>query len=271
MHKGPTKDINNVKAMIKLLLECGDKAPTFVAKDLNRLPPVSFDSLDVSALLGRLQKLEGEMTALRKSVMCQAKFTEDIQLVTSEMDSRMSAISTVQEASSSTPTMSTVPVPQEVRSENLWTQVVRRGGKRKAPYIEPNSSQAQKQPQERPHPKKKPGIVGTATVGKIQAVKTKKVNVFATRFDPDLDSTILQECLKERLNDSVKCRKIERENARFSSFQVTALCNEVNELYAPDIWPDGIFVRRYYEPRKQGSVTLLEEKSQRESESQREP
>lgn len=39
---------------------------------------------------------------------------------------------------------------------------------------------------------------------------------------------------------------------RFSSFKISAECNDVNEMYDPDLWPEGALVRRYYEPRRVG-------------------
>ncbi len=74
--------------------------------------------------------------------------------------------------------------------------------------------------------------------------------MFATRFDPDLDAETLSVYLKEKLGREVNCLKIGPENRRFSSFRVSAECREVNEMYNPDLWPDGALVRWYYEPRK---------------------
>ncbi|KAJ8389659.1 hypothetical protein AAFF_G00115350 [Aldrovandia affinis] len=44
--------------------------------------------------------------------------------------------------------------------------------------------------------------------------------------------------------------KIETAQSRFSSFCVTAECNDVAEMYDPQLWPAGSFVRRFYEPRR---------------------
>ena len=96
---------------------------------------------------------------------------------------------------------------------------------------------------------KRTGITGTSTGGNIRAVKTKLVSVFATRFDPSLDADTLCDYLKEKLGREVKCRKIESAYIRCSSFHVCAECGEVAELYDHQLWPDGCFVRRYYEKR----------------------
>ncbi|KAJ8415300.1 hypothetical protein AAFF_G00422800 [Aldrovandia affinis] len=69
------------------------------------------------------------------------------------------------------------------------------------------------------------------------------VSVFATKFDPNVDADTLSDYLKEKLGREVKCRKIETAQSRFSSFCVTAECNDVAEMYDPQLWPAGSFVR----------------------------
>ena len=143
-HKGPSRDVNNIKTSIKLLLECGDKVPAFVAKELDRLPPVGFDNIDVSALLGRLIKLESEMAALKQSMQTQVKAAENIQNVAVTMDTRMTAVekkaiaqkpgsedfpdlgATADDVAS---TLKTLP---EGPSQTPWSEVVRRGRRMKA-------------------------------------------------------------------------------------------------------------------------------------------
>ena len=98
---------------------------------------------------------------------------------------------------------------------------------------------------------KKPyGIVGTCPEGNIQAVKTKRVSVFATKFLPDLDAETLTNYLKEKLHHDVICQKMDTAQNRYSSFKVTVECDKVEDVYEPQIWPHGVFVRRFFEPRK---------------------
>ena len=76
------------------------------------------------------------------------------------------------------------------------------------------------------------------------------VKVFATKFDLSVDVNTLSEYLKMKLGREVTCSKIETTQSRFSSFCISAECNDVAELYNPQLWPVGSFVRRYYEPRR---------------------
>lgn len=64
--KGEDKNKKNLKDMIKLLKETDpEKQPLFVAKELNRLPPVTFDHVDVTRLLKDITLLKNELQSLR--------------------------------------------------------------------------------------------------------------------------------------------------------------------------------------------------------------
>ncbi len=97
---------------------------------------------------------------------------------------------------------------------------------------------------------KRSGVVGTSAGGNIQTVKTKLVSVFATKFMPDLDADTLSNYLKVKLHREVTCLKINTAHGRFSSFKISAECNDVKELYDPGLRPEGAFVRHFYEVHK---------------------
>ena len=57
-----TKKQKNIQDIYLLLQEKGTaKIPQFVALDLSRLPPITFDSIDVTSLLVQLQTLKTEV------------------------------------------------------------------------------------------------------------------------------------------------------------------------------------------------------------------
>lgn len=37
---------------------------------------------------------------------------------------------------------------------------------------------------------------------------------------------------------------------QYSSFKVTVECDKVGDMYEPHLWPDGVFVRQFYEAHK---------------------
>ena len=54
--KGNQKDVNNIKSCLKVLNECGENIPQFVSHYLDELPPVTFNNMDVSNLLGKMER-----------------------------------------------------------------------------------------------------------------------------------------------------------------------------------------------------------------------
>lgn len=133
-----------------------------------------------------------------------------------------------------------------------WSRVVKDG--RRLKQVSENPAHRSPTPRTVKTParygRKKTGIIGTGVVSNILAVKTKMVKVFATKFDLSVDADTLSDYLKMKLNREVSCRKIEATQSRFSSFCISAECNDVAELYDPQLWPAGTFVRRFYEPRR---------------------
>ena len=62
------KDANNVKSCLKLLNEVGEDVPRFVSYHLDDLPPVTFNSLDVSCLVSKIERLSAEIASMKNAV-----------------------------------------------------------------------------------------------------------------------------------------------------------------------------------------------------------
>ena len=73
--QGLQKD-NNVKACLKVLNKCGKDFSRFVSFYLDELPPVTFSSIDVSALLGRIEQLNKEVSGMKKMMESQVGVCE---------------------------------------------------------------------------------------------------------------------------------------------------------------------------------------------------
>lgn len=277
-HKGLQKDTNNIKACLKVLNECGGNVPRFVSHYLDDLPVVGFGSMDASALLGRVETLSREVIAMRKALEQQTNVCENLRTSTEIIDRRVAEI----EQSRSAPGVDmrecasgerAVGAPSSaVLEETLdqtddnepadyhasareWTTVVKEGRRVKhmpQPAVEKKPS-AFRAPARRE--RKKTGVTGTSTASSIQAVTTKLVSLFATRFNPALEAETLCDYLTGKLNNkSVTCRKIASTQSRYSSFHVVAECNDVAALYDPELWPAGAYIRRYYEARRPGGA-----------------
>ena len=239
--------------------------------------------MDVTALLGRIISAENTVSQLKTAVERQAKNNEDFQSIAQTLDERVrnvelrgknddtmplviSSSHLVKQSNQtvpntvemSKPTATQPLIPDEAAVQQTpWSKIVRDGHRRRVvpENNSPNSAEGTHRQSSAKTMKKKPmGIVGTATGGNVRVVRSKMVNVFATRFDPDMEASDLVEYLKDRLGRNVECTKIATERKRFSSFHIRAECNTIDEMYAPDLWPEGAYVRRYYEPRKSQSA-----------------
>ena len=100
--KGPKKSIQNMEDIMKLVQEKGTALPTFVAHNLQLLPPIGFDSLDVSVLLNEIKKTQVEVQLMKEGMKLQMKTVEDLSLqVKADQQNRVMRASSVDSASSS--------------------------------------------------------------------------------------------------------------------------------------------------------------------------
>lgn len=255
-HKGAQKDVNNIKDCLKLLNKRGESIPRFVSHFLDKFPSVGFGNMDASALLSRMERLSQEVSTLRIVIETQANVSENLGLATAALERRLTDIETPcgsSRADEAAPgpkqreTQALGWLPGEDAKQQLgeaanqrpltpaWSTVLKEGKKKTqkplkvAVPLRPGFQNRSKQEQ------RKGGITGTGTASNITVVKTKLVSVFATRFSPDLDAGTLVAYLTEKLGKSVTCRKIDSTRNRFSSFHITAECNEVADMYNPQL------------------------------------
>lgn len=316
-HKGPQKDVNNIKACLKVLNECGENIPRFVSHYLDELPPVGFGHMDASALLSRMEQLNQEVSGLRRALQIQAEVGENLGTIVATMDRRVTAVETHctsgydigadgtacegmsgragpdrQEELTTSPAGKSchlgldteiassscggvkglegsaqqqelldvaVTSPRSQIQSSQWSVVVKEGRKKSGSLKVTVPRKSHNKQSHLKRGQRNVGIIGTGTESNIGVVKTKLVNVFATRFSPTLDADTLRGYLSEKLeNGIVTCRKIETVHSRYGSFHITAECNNVADIYNPKLWPDGTYVRRYYEAR--GSKVLGNER-----------
>ena len=89
---GPKRSMQNVNDIIRLLQEKGTDTPTFVALDLAKLPPVTFDSIDVSTLLNSIRQNEAEITLLKDCLTTHSSKT--LIAVVNDVVSRLAEVET---------------------------------------------------------------------------------------------------------------------------------------------------------------------------------
>ena len=92
--QGPKKSTVNIDDVIRLLQEKGTDVAVFVARDLSRLPPITFDSVDVSSLLHSIRRAQLEIDQLKACVGGQRDATVDLTDGVKAVDRRLSAMET---------------------------------------------------------------------------------------------------------------------------------------------------------------------------------
>lgn len=84
--KGEDKNKKNIKDVIKVFKETDpSEQPTFVAKNLNRLPPVTFDHVDVTRLLKDIVILKTELLSLKNDAVSKTELWDFRTDITKEL------------------------------------------------------------------------------------------------------------------------------------------------------------------------------------------
>jgi len=90
---------------------------------------------------------------------------------------------------------------------------------------------------------------------------TRRVNIFMTRFDPNVTSTDIEALIKDAVPNctGVKVEKQPTRYETYSSFSAELCVTRTNfdnlrlSVYSADSWPDGILVRRFYRTKHGGT------------------
>lgn len=72
----------------------GENVPRFVSQYLEELLPVTFNNMDISNLLRKMEWLHSEVCALRHAVKLQTDVGEDLRSVPSSIESRVAVLET---------------------------------------------------------------------------------------------------------------------------------------------------------------------------------
>ena len=90
--KGPKKNVQNIEDILKLLHEKGTDIPTYVALDLSKLPPITFDSIDVSTLLSSIRRTRDEINVLKECISSQNAVCDGLKESVSGVTTRLHTV-----------------------------------------------------------------------------------------------------------------------------------------------------------------------------------
>jgi hypothetical protein len=247
--KGSERDVvaKSVSAMLKIILDTSCKVPIFCSVNINRLPPVDVDHVDVSAILLELSALRREVRVveqLRQEVTLLKKCVEDLRS-TERNDDRSVRDTEIKVAKVSSETLVKNTAPARASYAELAGRLLR--------------SDFDKSP---PKSSKRTAVVGSSqTNNRVKAVETiQTVNIFVSRLDPHTAEGELIDCVSSaKANLEVrrlKCLKLSSKHEHlYSSYHVAvevpaAHFKAAIELFSsPESWSVGVFVKRYFRPK----------------------
>ena len=87
--KGPEKSNSNLDDIIKFLMEHEDELPKFAALDLTKLPPITYNSIDVSVLLNDITKVQAEVNQLKECLKIQTNTSDSLKKTTEMIITRL--------------------------------------------------------------------------------------------------------------------------------------------------------------------------------------
>ena len=251
--QGPNASRATVEDMLKQILNPEVKLPAFFAIELDKLPPVDATHCDMSVILKELQVLRAEVRAvadLRQEVINMA--SEMIKMK-SEIDvMRMKLSSAVDESWPALSVSSNVDTIVQSVSE--------------LPSVKPFSEHArslQTQPgtvNKKPRPKP---VIGKSQDRKLTSVATcRTVELFVSRLHPQTSLGEVKECAELIVQSDnivpleIQCLSLKPKfEGLYASFHVSLRVNSadfsraITLLMNADLWPAGVFVKRYYKPK----------------------
>ena len=98
-----------------------------------------------------------------------------------------------------------------------------------------------------------PAVVGTSTGTSRHPLRAKSgqhVSVFVSRLDPSTTLQALTQYINSVYSVNSKCIQLKAKFNSYSSFKVDFTCDNVHGLYESDKWPAGVYVSKFFSPKK---------------------
>jgi len=256
--QGPNKCRATVEDLIKCCTDPNVKMPTYYAVDLSRLPPVSSDHCDVSAILAELQYLRSEVRAV-------AHISEEVQVLRQEILQLRQLRQEVDDVHSDVAKLSVEEFPplpmstdgtsaNHVHSVPKTTVLFANHAKELQ-----NGGMSSSQEPSKLHRKPRKPVFGKAENNKLKSVQTfRTIDVFISRLHPETKTAEIVDSVKEidSTIQDIECTQLtSRYEFLYSSFHVaikvdTAKFHSALEQFMlPESWPSGSLVKRYFKPK----------------------
>ncbi|XP_070532996.1 uncharacterized protein [Ptychodera flava] len=94
-------------------------------------------------------------------------------------------------------------------------------------------------------------ILGKRQHTGLQTAATQRKRVFVSRLRPETDTEHLVRYIRETMRiDTIDCDKLKTKYDSYASFCIAVRPDNFESLMNPDVWPEGVLIRKFYQPRK---------------------
>ena len=245
-----TKRRKTASDLVKICLDSNLLLPKFCSSSIHRVPPVGLEHVDVSALLQ-------EVAALRAEVRSFASIRTEVTTIRDIVSKAHVATQNIPD----TPNVELIDVAPAV-ANNVTSKVTQRDQAGVGSFAALASDLQYSGIREKPKDMKvRQPVVGRATSSKLKTVATQRdISIFVSRIHPSTDVSDMQDCISDILgvdySRKTECIKLQSKyEDLYSSFHICVKVNVMNFknvldiLYAPESWPEGALVRRYFKPK----------------------
>lgn len=104
--------------------------------------------------------------------------------------------------------------------------------------------------QQRQETRRRHIVQGTRTGGGIRGAPEPRRDAFIYRVDRDTSTDMMRQHLDDMGINTHAIDCISNPDSMFKSFKVTTTVSNFRELFKPDMWPQGIRIRKYVPPRR---------------------
>jgi hypothetical protein len=257
--KGPDKEKNTVSDVLKVILDPEISLPTFVALNIERLPPVSLEDVDMSSVCT-------ELCSIREKLKESASLYSELCAIKEQLTELLAWKETIyrRDTNEGTETAKGVSVVSNSQtndgssaSSGSWSEVAKKGDRDSRNAVSVNSivSCIERVPVRKKNEMKQGKNAGSLlkAVGRI-----KSCDMFVSRLEPVTSEKEVERSVRERLEDvrvlikGVSCVKLKTRMQDYASFHVKVEAGEevfdkvMDALYDEETWPMGAVFRKFW-------------------------
>ena len=250
--QGPDMIKSTVEDIVKCVLDPSNNLPVYCAINLNRLPAVNVKHCDITAILVELKELRAEV---RDAGMVKVEI-EDLRKQVSDCLSLKLQVAQLQEQLRTLSddrervldkALEPLNIACDKSDKPLYSDLVKLGRNAEATKTKPPAH---------------PLVIGASSKqSRVKAVITKRnIDVFVSRLHPDTDESEIRELVREIVPqvqvEDIQCTRLQSKYSElYCSFYIAVRVNvvemssHIDMLLAADLWPAGLLVRRYFQPK----------------------